>query len=343
GVALRRDAPLDAAHVRIGRGFVLRAREEQRHVDRHAGEDRFLDRLRPGRRAGNLDEEVVARGLRVELRDRRRGRRGVVGEERRHLERHPAVEAAAGAVDRREQRRRIAQILDRQREEQRLVVALTGRRAGDRVVVIAAAGDRMVEDRRVRREPGDRVLVDVARQRAVLQQPARDVVEPQPLAELVQLAGGIHGVPPSSVGLCQPSGSATTRAASRGPHVPGAYTPGGGMPASTGSTTRHAASMLSLLAKSDASPSSASPISFSYGVIWSGDWRRAISSTSSPTMRSPGALTRACSEMNTSGERRKRKRFPDPAFTGSNTVSGGRLRSTTTSVEVTGSFLPARM
>ena len=45
------DAPLDAAQVRLGDGEVLLAREQQRDVDRHAGEDRFLDRLDAGRRA----------------------------------------------------------------------------------------------------------------------------------------------------------------------------------------------------------------------------------------------------------------------------------------------------
>ena len=54
----RLDAPLDAAQVRLGRREVLLAREEQRDVDRHAGEDRLLDRGQALRGAGDLDEEV---------------------------------------------------------------------------------------------------------------------------------------------------------------------------------------------------------------------------------------------------------------------------------------------
>ncbi len=42
-VQARRDPPLDAAQVGFGRRDVLLAREEQRDVDRHAGEDRVLD------------------------------------------------------------------------------------------------------------------------------------------------------------------------------------------------------------------------------------------------------------------------------------------------------------
>ncbi|MCK7517106.1 MAG: hypothetical protein MZV64_04995 [Ignavibacteriales bacterium] len=37
------DAPLDAAQVGLGRRQVVLAREEQRDVDRDAGEDRLLD------------------------------------------------------------------------------------------------------------------------------------------------------------------------------------------------------------------------------------------------------------------------------------------------------------
>ena len=54
------DAPLDAAHVGFGRRDVVLAREQQRDVDRHAGEDRLLDRRDAGAGAGNLDEQIGA-------------------------------------------------------------------------------------------------------------------------------------------------------------------------------------------------------------------------------------------------------------------------------------------
>ena len=62
----------------------------------------------------------------------------------------------------------------------------------DRRIVLVVHGavlDRIVEDRRVRREPRHRELVDVALQRAAVQQLAGDVVEPQALAEIVELLG----------------------------------------------------------------------------------------------------------------------------------------------------------
>ena len=49
----------------------------------------------------------------------------------------------------------------------------------------------MIEDRRIRGEPGHRKLVDVALQRAAVQQLAGDVVEPEALAEIVQLSWSV--------------------------------------------------------------------------------------------------------------------------------------------------------
>src|SRR3546814_7268721 len=62
----------------------------------------------------------------------------------------------------------------------------------DAGVVGVAVADRLVEDARVGSQPGDRILVDVARQRAVVEQGAGDVVQPQALAEIVQLSGRFH-------------------------------------------------------------------------------------------------------------------------------------------------------
>ena len=61
-------------------------------------------------------------------------------------------------------------------------------------VVGGAALDRLIEDRRVRREPRHRQLVDVALQRAGREQVARDVVEPEALAEIVELLCRVHRV-----------------------------------------------------------------------------------------------------------------------------------------------------
>ncbi len=58
--------------------------------------------------------------------------------------------------------------------------------------VVPALWDGRVEDRRVRREPGDRELADVSRERAAAEQRARDVVEPDALAGVVEPLRRLH-------------------------------------------------------------------------------------------------------------------------------------------------------
>src|SRR5262249_14354393 len=62
----------------------------------------------------------------------------------------------------------------------------------DGSVVGGAVLDGVVEDGRVRGEPGHRQLVDVAPERALGQEVTCDVVEPDALSELVQLSRGLH-------------------------------------------------------------------------------------------------------------------------------------------------------
>jgi len=92
-------------------------------------------------------------------------------------------------MDRREQIRRPAQILDGEVEEQIL--------GGDQAVALRAnigiIGGAMchgvVEDRRVRCQAGDRERVDIMLQRTVIEQATGDVVEPQALTEMLQRRG----------------------------------------------------------------------------------------------------------------------------------------------------------
>ena len=97
-----------------------------------------------------------------------------------------------GIEDRLEQIGRSTQIFQRQLDEQRFA-RFSGRRLGaDTVVVRVAGADRFVEDRRIRCQPGDRELVDVAPQRTVVEDAARNVVEPDALAKIVQTLRVVH-------------------------------------------------------------------------------------------------------------------------------------------------------
>ena len=62
----------------------------------------------------------------------------------------------------------------------------------DAVVVERRAADRLVENGGVRGEARDGVLVDVALQSPIVEDAARDVVEPKALPEVVQFLGQAH-------------------------------------------------------------------------------------------------------------------------------------------------------
>ena len=117
---------------------------------------------------------------------------GVVREERRDLDRDPAVDAVGALVGGREEVRGAAEVGESELEESLLGLRPAGSELRDLLVVGAALGDRLVEDRRVRREARDRVLVDVALERPLVEQLAGDVVEPEALPELVEPLGGLR-------------------------------------------------------------------------------------------------------------------------------------------------------
>ena len=152
------DAPLDAAQVRLGDGDVLLAREEQRDVDRHAGEDRFLDRRDAGRRARDLDEDVRPRRLRRAAAPRPRSSCAVssTSSGETSSETQPSTPPVR-VVDRPEQVGGARQVVDREREEELLAGAAAARELGDLLVVGVAGADRLLEDGRVRGQAGDRV------------------------------------------------------------------------------------------------------------------------------------------------------------------------------------------
>ena len=102
------------------------------------------------------------------LRFRERGLR-IVCEQWRNLERNPSIDAASALVDRPEKIRRLPEILQREIEEQRFSRLAFSELPADGRVIVAARLDREVENRRVRREAGDRELVDISAQRAARQ------------------------------------------------------------------------------------------------------------------------------------------------------------------------------
>jgi hypothetical protein len=93
----------------------------------------------------------------------------------------------------RKQISRASQVFEGQFDEQFLAVESRLGLLTNAVIVSRRMGDSLVEDGRVRGQTGDGQLVDVASQRAVIEDLAGDVVEPNALAEIVQAFRGGHG------------------------------------------------------------------------------------------------------------------------------------------------------
>src|SRR5438067_1290712 len=144
----------------------------------------FVPVLAQSRRCGRAPA-LKARCPRVQpLRGGECGR-GVVSQQRRDLERYPAVDTTCPLPDGPKQVRGAREVLEGQLEEQVFTrLAFLDFLANGRVVA-GAVLDRVVEDRGVGRQTRHGVLVDVARERAALEQFPCDVVEPETLAAVV--------------------------------------------------------------------------------------------------------------------------------------------------------------
>ena len=214
-------APLDAAQIRLGCRLVLRCRKQQRDVDWHAGKNRCFYGHHALGRAGNLDVQVRPVGQLVQVHRRRNRTLGIVRQQRRDFQRHPAVHTARGLEHRAKQVGGAAQVGNGQVEEQRFARLALGRAVRDGRVIRVRGADGVLEDGRVRGQPGNRILRDVARQRAAVEQRAGDVVEPETLAQFVKLVRRFHGVSfAGRVGLCQPPCAFISASAAAGPQLP---------------------------------------------------------------------------------------------------------------------------
>ena len=215
---LERLARLRPAFQRAQVGFcglqVVGVGEQQGHVDADPLDDALLERGQPGRRAGNLHQQVRPPGLPVQPpRDVDAGGR-VVGQPWRHLQRHVAVDPAGGVVDGPEQVGGGLQVLQRDRVNHLLRVAYAGGQLrAQRVVVAVAGGHRMPEDGRVGGQSGDRQVVAVAGQRAAGQHRSVDGIQPKALASVVESLRRVHRVTSRSL-VVERACSSSARAAS---------------------------------------------------------------------------------------------------------------------------------
>ena len=118
---------------------------------------------------------------------------GITGQQRRDFHRDPAIEVMAGVKYRAEQIRGTAKILQCQFDEQAFTGLPRSRLLANAGVIRLAAADRAVEDGWIRGRPGDRQLLDVAAEGALIEQLAREVVQPEALTEVVQFSSRCDG------------------------------------------------------------------------------------------------------------------------------------------------------
>ena len=177
-VAAAGDEPLEPADVGLDHRRVALEREDQRHVDRPALRDAVLDRGKAGHGRRDLHEHVRLVDLLVQP-DRLLERRlAVVGQRRVDLDRDVAVDAARALPDRLHQVAGAADVLHRQLEEDLGRIVLGLQQLAELLVVPVARGERLLEDRRVRGDADDRVLLHQPGELTRLEHLARDRVDP---------------------------------------------------------------------------------------------------------------------------------------------------------------------
>ncbi len=188
GQPIHRLSPLDPPLHRLEPGVhhlvVARHGEQQRDVDVDAIGEAFTDGRDPRGGARDLDHEVRAVDRvpeAVGLGDRGVG---VPRDIRAHLDGDEAVLSRRPVVDRTEESRRRADILDHDRIENGVRVRV-GSGGANVLVVEVALRDRLLEDRGIGGLAGQVVLADQPGLFAVLQHVAPQVVEPDALAKVV--------------------------------------------------------------------------------------------------------------------------------------------------------------
>ena len=153
----------------------------------------MLDRRQAFLRRRHLDHQILAVDVLPKplgLGDRALGIQGEIG---RHLQADETVGSLEPVIDRAQHIRRMLDVLDREMLEQlgnRTIAAL--QRLADRTVIFVGTADRLLEDRRIRRDALDAVVIDQPFQVALDDEAAGQEIQPDRLAVLFECFDGIH-------------------------------------------------------------------------------------------------------------------------------------------------------
>ena len=198
-VAAAGDEPLEPAHVRLDDRLVAVEREDQRDVDRGAVRGAVLDRRQTRLRRRDLHVEVRAVDLGRDPARLLERLLGVVGDSGLDLHRDVAVDPARRVVRGPEHVARLADVLQREREEDLRRIVRLGEQLLQVLVVRVALRQRLLEDRRVRRDAGDGVVLHHPLQLARVDEIARERVEPHRLPARRELMRAVTSPLPSFI------------------------------------------------------------------------------------------------------------------------------------------------
>ena len=187
-------AALQAADVGLRDLHVALHVEQERHVHGDARGGQLLERLDALGGAGHLDEDVVLADLPVEALGRLDGARGVERQLGRQLEGHVAVLPLGLLVHAAQDVGSVADVLERQAEEDLARIVRVLERALEALVVALGVPHGLLEDRGVGSDAADAIVLDETLQDPILEQPAVDVVDPDGLAERLDLSQPVRHV-----------------------------------------------------------------------------------------------------------------------------------------------------
>ena len=181
-------ATLEPADVGLGDRLIARHGEQQRDVDVQADRGQLLERAHARVGARHLDQHVRAidRGAMMLGRLDRLVR--IVRQRCRDLERHVSVSPVCAVPRGPQQVGRVADVLVGQLVEDLLDVAGLTELFTERVVVAVGVAHRLLEDRRVGGHAADPVLLDQPAQGPPVEELPADVVQPDRLAEGLDVA-----------------------------------------------------------------------------------------------------------------------------------------------------------
>ena len=177
-VAAGGPGPLEAVEERLHDLAVAFQREDQGDVDADALGDALRDRGQPGFGGRDLDEQVRPVDEPPQLPRLGDGCVGLGREAGIDLDGHPAVDAVAGLVNRREHVAGPPHVGGGQHPQCLAGPDAPASEVVQLLVVAVAVGDRLGEDRRVRGDPGHVPVPDEVAQRARRQPQPAQVIEP---------------------------------------------------------------------------------------------------------------------------------------------------------------------